>query len=138
MRVVLDTNIVVSALLSPHGAPAQLLRMALRGDLAALHDDRIVAEYREVLSRPQFGFDPEAIGAVVGQAERTGEPVLAHPLLIDLPDPDDLPFLEVALAGNAHALVTGNPRHYRPIQGGHEVEIVSAADLVAAIARQRG
>lgn len=138
MRVVLDTNIVVSALLSPHGAPAQLLRLALRGELAALYDDRIVTEYREVLSRPKFGFDPEEIEAVVGQLERTGESVLAHPLPIDLPDPDDLPFLEVAVAGNAHVLVTGNPRHYRPSRGGHEVEIVSAAELVAAIAHQRG
>ena len=133
MRIVLDTNVVVSALLSPLGAPAQLLRMVLRGDLAFLYDERIIAEYREVLGRPKFDFDPAAVVEVVQQLERAGELVLAEPLPVELPDPEDLPFLEVAVAGRADALVTGNPRHYRPRRGQVTMVITSPSELMARL-----
>ncbi|MDP9353130.1 MAG: putative toxin-antitoxin system toxin component, PIN family [Chloroflexota bacterium] len=138
MRIVLDTNVLVSAFISPHGPPAQVVRMVLQGDVAALHDARILAEYREVLARPKFGFEPEEIEEVVGQIGRAGETVFARPLTVELPDPDGLPFLEVAVAGGAELLVTGNARHYLPVRGQHNVPIASPAELVARIAGRRG
>mgnify|MGYP003395445724 FL=1 len=128
--MVVDSNVVVSALLSPHGPPAQVLRLMLQRDLQLLHDARVLAEYREVLARPRFGFDPDDIRAVVDGLEASGETVMAKPLPIRLPDPDDLPFLEVAVEGRADALVTGNPRHFRPLSGQHGVRIMAPRELV--------
>ena len=134
MRIVLDTNVVVSAFLSPHGTPAQVVRLALRGDLVPLYDERIGAEYRNVLARPKLGFDPADVADVVGQLERVGELVLVQSLPVELPDPDDLPFLEVAAAGGADALVTGNPRHFHPRRGELAIVIASPRQLMARLA----
>ena len=130
MRVVLDTNVLVSALLTPHGPPARIVRFALAGDIALLHDERILAEYREVLTRARFGFDPHDVAVVLEELERLGEPVLARPLYVTLPDPDDLPFLEVAVAGDTEALVTGNFKHFEPATRSHALAIVTPAELL--------
>jgi uncharacterized protein len=135
MRLVVDTNVLVSALLSPHGPPAQVLRLLLQGDLVPLYDDRILAEYRAVLSRPKFAFTPGDVGTLLEGLAGGGETVFAKPLPLELPDPDDLPFLEVAVAGRADALVTGNHRHYQPTRGRHRIEILSPHGVVERIAR---
>ncbi len=128
MRVVLDTNVVVSAFLTPSGVPAEVLRRALGGEPVPLYDERILAEYREVLERPRFKLDTEDVTAVLELLAAKGERVTAAPLvLVKLPDPDDLPFIEVAVAGQADALVTGNPRHF-PDTGG--VELLSPRQLL--------
>ena len=56
MRVVVDTNVIVSGILNPHGPPGRVVDALLSGNNSALHDDRILSEYREVLLRPTFGF----------------------------------------------------------------------------------
>ena len=111
MLVVLDTNILVAALLSPFGPPARVLDLVLSGDLRAAYDDRLLAEYREVLARPKFSFAPAEVAVVLAYLEADGERVTARPLACDLPDPDDLPFLEVAAQVGA-VLITGNTAHY--------------------------
>ena len=136
MRVVIDSNVVVSAMLSPHAPPAQVVRLALQGDLGLIHDDRILAEYREVLSRPKFDFDAEDVRAMLEGIEWIGETVFASPLPVELPDPDDLPFLEVAAAARADALVTGNTRHYRPAKGRHDVTILAPRELLDLLAKE--
>jgi len=112
VRIVLDTNVLVSALLSPEGAPAQVLTFVLAGEITLLFDERILAEYREVLARPRFAFEPGDVVDVLQQLEADGERVGAASSGMQLPDVDDLPFLEVALSGNPDALVTGNVRHF--------------------------
>jgi len=56
--------------------------------------------------------------------------VAARPLDVALPDPDDLPFLEVAAAGHADALVMGNARHFAPARGGHAVAVRTPRELL--------
>ncbi len=112
MRIVLDTNVLVSGLLSPQGPPGRILDLVVAGKHQLLLDDRIVAEYRAVLSRPRFGFAPDDVAALVEFLEATGEWVAAQPSELTLADPGDLPFAQVAAAGLAHTLVTGNPRHF--------------------------
>jgi uncharacterized protein len=136
VRVVIDSNVVVSAMLSPYAPPAQVVRLALQGDLGMLHDHRILAEYREVLSRPTFDFDPRDVRAMLEGLEWIGETVFATPLTVELPDPDDLPFLEVAAAGKADALVTGNSRHYRPAKGRHDIRILTPRELLDLLAKE--
>lgn len=112
MRIVLHTNVLVSGLLRPFGPPARILDLILTGDLIPVFDDRILAEYRQVLARERFGFDPGDVADLLSYFEVEGEHIAAHPLAVALPDPDDLPFLEVALTARVDALVTGNVRHY--------------------------
>lgn len=58
LRVVFDTNVVVSAMLTGGGTPDLALQLVLQGDAILLTDSRIMAEYDEVTSRPRFGFPP--------------------------------------------------------------------------------
>lgn len=118
--VVLDTNILVSALLSPFGQPARVLDLVLAGEVRLAFDDRLMAEYREVLARPKFGFRQEDVQALIDYLLAEGEPVVALPLFVTLPDSDDLPFLEVAAQANA-VLVKGNKAHY---QGAPTIAVV--------------
>ena len=124
MRVVLDTNVLVSGVLNPHGPPGRLVDRDLAGELVPLVDDRILGEYAEVLRRPRFGFRADDVKILLSFVRTVAEPVLARPLADALPDPDDLPFLEVAVSGNAAALVTGNPRHFTPGGRAHRVRVV--------------
>lgn len=112
MRVVLDTNVVVSGFLNPYGAPGSLVGFAASGDLILCYDARILAEYREVLLRPKFDLEPAAVEDFLAQVEGEGEPVTAAPLPRHLPDRSDEAFLEVALAARADALVTGDRRDF--------------------------
>ncbi len=112
MRVVIDTNVLVSGLLSPYGAAAEIVRMAVAGSLELLYDARIASEYEEVLSRPKFSFDKAKIGHLIEFIIHFGVPVSAAPLSRRLPDQDDEPFLEIAIAGKAECLITGNTAHY--------------------------
>jgi putative PIN family toxin of toxin-antitoxin system len=130
MLVVLDTNILVSALLSPFGPPARVLDMALSGDIRAAYDDRLMAEYREVLARAKFSFAPEDVATVLAYLEADGERVTARPLPCVLADPDDLPFLEVAAQAEA-VLITGNTAHYPETVRG-EVRVVAPGEFVRA------
>jgi putative PIN family toxin of toxin-antitoxin system len=126
---VLDTNVLVSGLLSPYGPPGRLVDLVLDGAVVLLVDDRIVLEYREVLARPRFRFDVHEVEAVLALIDVAAERVSARPLAMALDDADDRPFLEVAHAGHAEALVTGNPRHFRGAKA-LGVQVVSPATFV--------
>jgi putative PIN family toxin of toxin-antitoxin system len=131
MRIVLDTNVLVSGLLNPDGAPGRVVDLILGGRHHVLYDDRIIAEYLDVLARPHLKISVALARAVVGYFRLSGERVTAIPLPEDaLPDPDDLPFLEVAISGEADALVTGNAKHFPP-QKLRGVNIESPATFLA-------
>lgn len=114
LRLVIDTNVLVAALLTPGRTPARALAAVFaRGD-RVLYDPRMEAEYRAVLARPKFrGIDPASadalLAALFAGAERLGA---VPPWGGAMADADDRAFVEVALAGGADALVTGNARHY--------------------------
>ena len=56
MRIVLDTNVLVSGFLSPHGPPGAILRSILAASITLCLDERILTEYRDVLTRGRFAF----------------------------------------------------------------------------------
>ena len=111
MRVVLDTNVIVSAVLTTHGVCAQILDMLTEGVFGIYVDDRILSEYDSVLRRPQLHLIPDDAAEIMEWIRSVAEPVGAVPLPAELPDPGDMPFLEVAASTGA-ILVTGNTRHY--------------------------
>ena len=136
MILVLDTNVVVSGLLSPFGAPGEIVRLVSSGVLSLCYEARILAEYREVLQRPVFPFTLVQVEALLDQIQAGGQLVEAHPLPVPLPDPDDEVFLAAALAGQAQYLVTGNLKHY-PARARHGVRVVLPADFLV-LYRKRG
>lgn len=89
MKIVLDTNILVSGLLSPYGAPGKIVKLLASGEISAYFDARIITEYREVLLRPKFSFERERISALLEQIEHAGEIVPPKLLSKHLPDTTD-------------------------------------------------
>ena len=129
MRTVVDTNVLVSGLLKPYGAPGEIVRLVASGALRVCHDARILAEYQEVLRRPKFGFRPSDIDALLDYIRSNGLAVSATPLPRRLRDPDDEIFLEVALAAAARHLITGNLSDY----AGHPhqpVQVISPSRFI--------
>jgi len=109
---VLDTNVLVSGLLSPSGPPGRLVDVLLGRRLELAFDDRIEAEYREVLARPKLGIEPirrDAFLAILQFQEHVIALPWPHPAS---PDEDDVVFLEVAAQTPARTVVTGNLRHF--------------------------
>lgn len=113
---VIDTNVLVSALLSSKddAATVQVLGKVLSGEIIPVYSNVITKEYREVLSRKKFGFLSETIEYLLSAVEKYG--ILVNPSRSGtiLPDMKDLPFYEVVLEkrdDNAY-LVTGNIKHF--------------------------
>jgi len=108
---VIDTNVVVSGLLSANGPCAQILEAVMDGRVKMVYDARILAEYRDVLCRPRLRLKPtqviQFLDALGGQMS-----VIPERLAGIGPDPDDLVFVEVALAVPDRTIVTGNLAHF--------------------------
>lgn len=122
VRVVLDTNILISALLSPHGLPAEILLMTLEGaDVQLCVSEEIFAEYREVISRPRFKRRGEEIASILGAIR--GLAIWVKPLdsVRVCSDADDDIFLECAQAAEAVYVVTGNTKHFPAVFGSARV-----------------
>lgn len=137
MRIVLDTNALVSGLLSPFGPPGEIVRMVSAGAIGLCVDARLLAEYEQVLLRPRFGFDPDSVAALIDYIDATGHKVSSVPLSVRLPDPDDEAFLEVAVASGAEYLVTGNLAHFPP-KARAGVSVVSPAEFVESYRAAEG
>jgi len=135
VRIVLDTNVLVAGLLSPFGAPGQIVRLVSSGELALCLDARIFSEYEEVLARPKFGFDRDATATLLDFVAHRGEMTAGSPLACALPDPDDEPLLEVALASAADYLVTGDHAHF-PADRCEGCPLVSPAEFIDAYRRR--
>jgi len=133
VRLVLDTNVLVSGLLSPYGPPGRVVDLVFAARVVVLADDRILGEYADVLARPKFAFRADDVRDVLEYLRVAVEPVVASPLGVELPDRDDLPFLEVAAAGGADALVTGNTRDFAPTKGHHDIRVVTAAEFLTLV-----
>lgn len=137
MSIVLDTNVLVSALLRSSSPPGRILDLVVAQEVILAIDDRILAEYRDVLGRPEFDFPPERVLDLLAFVRQTAEHVVASSLPVKLPDPDDVKFIEVAVGARATAVVTGNLRHYPPTQR-HGVRVVRPREWLEAWARISG
>jgi len=129
MNIVLDTNVLVSGLLTPFGPSGEIVRMVSAGKLILYIDARILSEYHEVLQRPKFKFNNDHIDTLISFIKHNGQFVSALPLKTSLPDPDDEPSLEVAIAGNVRSLITGNIVHY-PSSHREGINILSPSEFL--------
>lgn len=133
-EAVFDTNVLVSGVLSPHGPPGRIVDWIQQGSVRAVVDERCLAEYEEVLKRPEFGLPSGEVDIFMARLRKSVRRVEVGPgeTLLDLPDPDDAQFLECAAAGGC-ALVTGNVRHF-PKKLARSVEVLTPAEFVRRIA----
>ncbi|MCB7042302.1 putative toxin-antitoxin system toxin component, PIN family [Flavonifractor plautii] len=112
---VLDTNVLVSALLNKSSVPAMILDEAADGSIAPLYDDDILAEYEDVLHRKKFPFAERDIRAVIEAIKSRGIHVEAGAVDVTLPDMDDVIFYAVVMEKRKETdayLVTGNLKHF--------------------------
>jgi putative PIN family toxin of toxin-antitoxin system len=112
MKVVIDTNVIVSALMNANGTPAQILALILNGKAKVLYDNRIIFEYIDVLSRKDFGFDAEIINDIINYIRTEGEFVNSEYMNIEFIDETDKNFYEAHKSGEAQYLITGNIKHF--------------------------
>lgn len=132
MLAVVDTNVWVSAFLTPGGTAAKLLDAVKRGRLIPAFSGAIEAEYREVLSRRKFAIDPQVVAEFFERLLDSGRRVeSAAPVPVPLPDPDDEPFIAVARQLGC-PIVAGNARHF-PAGAGAGVEVVGPGEFLARL-----
>ena len=138
IRVVLDTNIVLSSLLLPLGPPAKVLYLALRGFLELCVSGPVYAEYEEVLQRPRFRRIEASINPTLQLIREIGLWVRPTESVRICKDPDDDIFLECAQEARASWLVTGNVRDFPSTWQGTEVVTPRQfLDRLAAEAKQQ-
>lgn len=112
MYLVLDTNILVSALWTPKGKPAEILSKVISKEFILCYDYRILDEYIDVLSRPKFGFRTSQIIDLLDFIKRDGIAVMPNSFPeVTFNDESDRKFYEVARTCNA-PLISGNLKHY--------------------------
>ena len=130
-RAVFDTNVIVSGFLSPAGPPGRIVEWIRNGSVQAVLDDRIMAEYAEVLVRPVFRLPVAEVELVLAtiRARSFWVEAEAARTVRGLPDPDDVPVLECALTSGV-PLVTGNIRHFPKIAA-KNVTVITPAQFVA-------
>ena len=132
-RVVIDTNVLVSALLTDRGAEASVLDFVASGQLLWCVSEAVLAEYRLVLNRPKFRhIDPTKIVAALTLARKGRLAIVTETITFSPDDPDNR-FLECAEAANANFLITGNKRHF-PAQW-KSTKIVNARECLVELSR---
>lgn len=112
---VIDTNVLVSAMLKSESIPGQVAVEALIGKITPLLNDEIISEYREVLRRPKFHFPQDDIEIVIEGMIKRGIFLDAANIDEIIPDPKDVIFYEVVMEAKKSDeayLVTGNIKHF--------------------------
>jgi len=125
LRVVLDTNVLISAVLFG-GKPRQILEKAIRGEIRLCLSEPILDELKGVLQRSKFGYSPEMIQFIL--MELTGIADFVNPtesLHVILEDPDDNKILECAVEAKAHYVITGD-LHLLKISRYLNIEVLNA------------
>ncbi len=113
---VIDTNVIVSALLKKGSVPDTVLRHVITGDIVPVFCDDIVAEYWNVLSRAKFGFSTNDVETVIHTISKRGIYVMPKDVMIEMPDPKDMVFYGTYLSMRGCCrqtfLITGNIKHF--------------------------
>jgi putative PIN family toxin of toxin-antitoxin system len=137
MRVVLDTNVIVSAYLSSRGASAELIRRWLGRSFQVLVSVPVLAEYERALNygrvRDRHGMTAREVARVVDRFREFGLFMEGYEEIVGVArDPADDKFLALAVAGGAGYIASGDP-HLLDVGRYGEIDIVRPAALVAEL-----
>lgn len=131
MRIVLDTNVLVSALLSRDGPPGRLLAAVKRGDVTPVTSEAQLQELHRVLGRLNAQVRPDEAESLVDGLRAVGVIATDLPDVDDSPDPDDnRRILAPAIAGGADVIVSGDKKHMLLLGRVDEIPIVTARDAL--------
>ena len=128
IRIVVDTNIVISGGLREGGLPGSILDLAANKKILMIVSPAILAEYEDVLRRPRLGISPTRINAVLSVILKTSVLVKPTHRLSISRDESDNRFYECAEAGKADYLITGNTKHF-PV-GYKDTKIVTPREFI--------
>ena len=112
IKIVIDTNVIISAVLNPNGIPAKIMEHVFSGEFEPIITHAIIDEYSSVLNYKKFGFSEKVVLQMLNFFNQF---LLALPpatLSVKCADPDDIKFLAAAIAGKANFLITGNRKHF--------------------------
>ena len=128
MRVVLDTNILISALITRNTPPDKLYQAWLRGEIELVISDTQVAEIYDVLSRPRLRrfLDADEADAIAENIATRALVSTELPVVNVSPDPKDNPALASAIAGKAELIVSGDKKHMLDLGEVEGIPIVTA------------
>jgi putative PIN family toxin of toxin-antitoxin system len=112
MKIVLDTNVIVSALLCPQSLPAKILGLVLNGTIGIVYDNNVLVEYIDVLNSDKFKISRETIKVVLDFITNDGEYIISIPQNIKFADEDDKIFYELYKSDEVDFLITGNIKHF--------------------------
>ena len=112
MKIILDTNVIISAMLSPSGLPARILNLVLSGAVTIVYDNNILAEYTDVINREKLKINKELAAMVIDFISKEGEFGIANPQKIKFFDEDDKKFYELYKTVDIDYLITGNIKHF--------------------------
>ena len=130
---VIDTNVLVSALLSrfPEAATVQIVGAISKKGICPLYNEEIYAEYEEVLGRDKFKLPPDSVRSILDKVLEVGISTKRTPALEYFPDPKDIVFYEVAMSKDDAYLVTGNKKHFpnKPI-------VVTPAEMLEILRKE--
>jgi uncharacterized protein len=132
IRAIIDTNVLVSALISPNGNEALILLAIQQGLVRPCYSEEILREYAAVPARPKFAFPADEIEAELAMCEVRGELFRPEASSVASPDPGDQKFLACAEAAGADFIVTGNKRDFPQAQYG-PTRIANASELLDRI-----
>jgi uncharacterized protein len=124
LKVVYDTNVVVSAVLKSGSLPASLLTLALQGRVKLCVSQEVLDEYLEVLHRPKFGLQPHTVNTLLQEITKNSLFVRPTERITSPFDEKDSHVLECSVAADAQYLVTGNIKHFPAPQFRH-IKIVT-------------
>jgi putative PIN family toxin of toxin-antitoxin system len=110
-KVVLDTNILVSAMISINSNPARIVNMALNRELSVCYNSGILFEYDDVLYRPRFDFNTEKVKNIIDTINESGMELTPDASNFPMIDESDRKFYDLHKAANA-ILITGNAKHF--------------------------
>jgi putative PIN family toxin of toxin-antitoxin system len=116
LNIVLDTNVLISALWTPGGNAARIVNMVRFNLAQPCYSAAIMEEYTEVLNRPKFDFPNGAVRSLLSGITRLGIEVEPEASTVPFIDETDRKFYDVANAGSA-ILITGNIKHF-PVEAG--------------------
>lgn len=112
---VIDTNVLVSALLKWDSVPGNVLQFTITGVVTPVLNEDILREYREVLLRKKFHFPESIVDAILDNLAAQAVFINEEKLDVNLPDPKDVVFYEVVMEERKNQdafLVTGNLKHF--------------------------
>jgi len=132
LRLVIDTNVVVSAALKPEGLQRTVLLLAMTKSVRWYVSEAIVAEYALVLARPELKIRRSLRQQLLQLIKNHARVVVPSRMAQITSDPDDNIFVECADAAHADYLVTGNQRHFPKFW--KNTKIISSTEFLSVIA----